>query len=68
MSGWNPPALGSFIVSATGLGNQPAVRDWTTYTVPFGSCPVQKPHPEHRVQPNQYTYLAPRGFIQVWVD
>jgi len=37
--------IGSWVVLTTGPVNMPAVWDWTSETVQFGSRPGQKPHP-----------------------
>jgi len=56
------------LVLATGPGNPPAVRVWTTKIVQFGSKPVQKPDPLHLGGPNPDLYPSTRGFCRVWLD
>jgi len=54
------------LVLATGPGNQPAVRVWTTKMVRFGPRPIQIPDPPALGGPN--TYPCPSTIRFSWVD
>jgi hypothetical protein len=56
------------LVIATGLGDQPAVRIWTTETGQFGSRPVQKPNLLTLGRPNLDPYLSTHGFHRILLD
>jgi hypothetical protein len=55
-------------VFATGPGNPPAVRVWSTKTGWFGSRPVRKPDPLTLGGPNLDPYPSTRGFRRDWLD
>jgi len=56
------------LVLATGPGNPPAVRVWTTEMAWFGSKPAQKPDPLTLGGPNLDPYPSTCGFRRVWLD
>ena len=55
------------LVLATGPGNLPAVRVWTTKTDWFGSGTEQKPDPVPLGGPNRDPYPSSYGFCQIWL-
>jgi len=56
------------VVLATGRGNLPAVRVWTTKTGRFSSRTVQKHDPQTLGGPNLDPYPSTHGFRRVWLD
>ena len=60
--------IDSQVVLATGPGNSPVVRLWTTKTVWSGSRTVQKPDLQRPGGPNPAPYMSTRGFCRVWLD
>jgi len=58
----------SQLVLATGPGNPPAVRVWTTKTGWFGSKPGQKPDLLTLGGPNPDPYKSTCRFRRVWLD